>query len=296
MPDIWLLGLARISRRLWRIKGFDRLLRILYTTKRRGTGRDSFQAVIPYDRNLLIHVDTSSFFEWTVFFKGYYEPDIVQVHKLILRPSMVAVDVGANVGLHTLIMSELVGDEGHVFAIEPTPEFADRLLRNCLLNRRRNVTLLRLACSRPGLQSGTLVVSSTSVRTAALQPTDSTPFSEEVERLNVDLKTLDEVVIMNALNRLDFIKIDVDGGEYDVLLGAETTLARYHPHVLFEYSPNYSKFGADADKVHTFLRDVGYSLYAVNSSRGLFSYLSLVERGGLPAFGNLLAVSDRVNV
>lgn len=71
------LSLAAVSRRLWRLKGWDRLLRVMYTPDRYPR-RDRFCEVVPYDDSLLFNIDTSSFIEWTILFKGHYEPHLVK--------------------------------------------------------------------------------------------------------------------------------------------------------------------------------------------------------------------------
>lgn len=288
----FVLALAAVSRRVWRLKGWDRPLRVVYTPDRYPK-RDRCCVVVPYDDNLLINIDTSSFIEWEILFKGHYETYLVQLYKRILRPGMVVIDVGANVGCHTLIFSDMVTAIGHVIAVEPNPEVAQRLMENCQLNRIQNVRVFCVACARYAQSSGSLVVSSTSVKTAHLLPaTGSHSEVGPVRNLCVGVSTLDDVFAQSGLSRLDLVKIDVDGGEYDVLLGGENTFVKHHPHILFEYSPaNYSGSGVDLGMVQQFLKRWGYNLYFIHDFRGHFSHLSPITKDSVPD-GNLLAVPD----
>jgi FkbM family methyltransferase len=207
---------------------------------------------------------------------------------------MVVIDVGANVGCHALIFSDLVTAIGHVIAIEPNPEVAQRLMDNCQLNGLQNVcTLLRVACGRHAQSSGTLVASETSLHTGYLSPaTGAHNAVGPVRSVRVEVSTLDAIFAQSGLGRLDFVKIDVDGGEYDVLLGGEKTFLKHHPHILFEYSPgNYSRSGVALGMVQQCMKRWGYNLYFIHDFRGHFSHLSPITKDSVPD-GNLLAVPD----
>jgi len=291
----FILALAAMSRRIWRLKGWNRLLRVMYTPDRYPK-KDRFCAVFPYDDNLLINIDTSNFIEWSIFFKGHYETYLVQLYKRILKPGMVVIDVGANVGCHTLIFSDRVTDRGHVIAVEPNLEVAQRLMENCQLNQIQNVRLFRVACAYQAQASRTLVVSDTSNKTGHLSPATGAPNEfGSVRNFSVEVSTLNDIFAQSGHSRLDFVKIDVDGGEYDVLLGGEATFVRYHPHILFEYSPSdYSRSGIEIDIVRECLERWGYNLYFIHDFREYFSHLTLISTGMVPG-GNLLAIPNDGN-
>lgn len=78
---------------------------------------------------------------------GEFEPHIRTLIRRYLRPGMVAVDVGANIGLHTLQMARAVGPQGRVYAVEPAPDNLKYLKRNIALNRLSQVEVLPWAAS-----------------------------------------------------------------------------------------------------------------------------------------------------
>lgn len=154
--------------------------------------------------------------------------------KLLLRlrlDACVVYDVGAHTGAYTLFFSRRVGPAGKVVAFEPQPRSFAILERNVAYNRVANVCALpyalgdRAATRRlfalPGMPT-----------TASLAPEAGTPLrycagAARVERLDSLIESL-------ALPPPDFIKIDVEGMELDVLNGAQQTLARRRPRLLIE--------------------------------------------------------------
>src|SRR6516225_6307448 len=78
---------------------------------------------------------------------GTYEADHTVALLNLVRPGMIAYDVGANAGYYTLALSSLVGDTGHVYSFEPEARNADALRRHIQLNRLRNVTLVQVAAN-----------------------------------------------------------------------------------------------------------------------------------------------------
>jgi FkbM family methyltransferase len=138
-----------------------------------------------------------------------------------LKNGMVAVDVGANVGAFSLLASRLVGRDGKVLALEPVPENYRCLCRTLGLNRLANVAPFELAI---GDTRGSLRLSlsdNPGGHSAVLDRGD--------QHIEVPMATLDEVCAEQELERLDFLKIDVEGFEPEVVRGARESLARFRP-------------------------------------------------------------------
>src|SRR5258708_412880 len=89
--------------------------------------------------------DLSSTLEWQLWAFGCYEPHFAQLFALLVRPGDRCVDVGANIGVHTVRLARLAGPDGAVMAIEPDPDLMRRARRNLALNRLRNVRLINAA-------------------------------------------------------------------------------------------------------------------------------------------------------
>ncbi len=169
-------------------------------------------------------LDLREVIDASLFFSGSFEPRAESVMARHLGPGMTSIDVGANVGYHALRMARQVGLSGRVVAIEPAPGAVARLRRNLALNDLTNVAIVVAALGDHDVQS------------VELQVQSSYPLSGRggPERVLTRVARLDSLVLERQLERVDFIKIDVDGQEARVLRGARGTLRRFRPPVLFE--------------------------------------------------------------
>jgi FkbM family methyltransferase len=145
-----------------------------------------------------------------------------------LKPGMTAVDIGANFGYHTFRMARAVGSEGKVIAIEPTGWAFSKLQRNMALNSADNIHPVKVALGDCD-QGATELSFRSSFR---LDGTDLS--TKEI----VPMYTLDTTMKMNGVDRVDFVKMDVDGFEGKVIRGARETLTKHHPILFFEVTPS----------------------------------------------------------
>lgn len=171
---------------------------------------------------------------------------------------VVAIDCGANIGVHTIEWAKFLAGTGHVYSFEPQEKIFYALAGNIVLNNCLNVTARHAAV---GAQAG-------SIQVPQLDYTQPASFgSLELNKRegakpigqNVDYTHNTQTVPLVALDdlnlpRVDFIKIDVEGMELDVLKGAERTIAKHHPSMLIEYI----KAGNDA--LSPLLTSWGYKL------------------------------------
>jgi FkbM family methyltransferase len=133
------------------------------------------------------------------------------------------VDVGAHIGLYSLIAAKRVGSSGKVIAIEPDPENCKLLQRNVELNKLTNVTILECAAFSsnsklklylPGKERGFTKLSTLMANRAVTE-----------NFLEIDATTLDYLLVMQGIAQVNWIKIDVEGAELEVLKGAAVTLS-----------------------------------------------------------------------
>lgn len=158
-----------------------------------------------------------------------WEPNEGRFLRAFLNPGLNAIDVGANIGYFTLLMSRAVAPAGSVLAVEAEPENFRLLRANVERSGLANVDLLPVAAHRaPGLmsvtrnqsnQGGTHVVGPAGGRIA----------------WPVQAVRLDDVLDPDAA--IDFVKIDVEGLDHAVVQGLEKTLGRWHPVLLVELNP-----------------------------------------------------------
>lgn len=157
---------------------------------------------------------------------GGWEAYTTAAIRSIVKPGMVALDVGANIGWFTVILSELVGDAGRVVAFEAMAEPAALVRRHIELNRLGNAVLSEIALDDRDWEeeSGWFNYS------WARDPKDAV----DQPRHRMIHRTLDGLQADLGLPRIDFIKIDVDGYEAKMLRGARRILETDHPAMLLE--------------------------------------------------------------
>lgn len=176
---------------------------------------------------------------------GHWEPWITKPFKRLLQPGMRMVDVGANVGYYSLLACRAVGDTGHVTAIEANPSLAKLVSQSLTINgfnsRSRTIqcaawhesTEIEFNVLRAYLGASSIFMST---ETAA-------NFYDEVDAISVNARPLDEMVI----GRIDYLKIDAEGAEAEILLGAERLLNDCKPLVHIEVAPAFR--GQDATAI-----------------------------------------------
>lgn len=198
--------------------------------------------------------------------RGNYEIAETRFCEQALQPGDTAVDVGANIGLYTLLFSKLVGPEGRVHSFEPAPENVRRLRVNLLLNAADNVDAHQAAVfSRPGALTLNLFDPRLGAWHSLGRPELPNPFEPgetiaPTGTVEVEAVTLDDYAASNGLDRIALLKIDVEGAEPDVIGGATALLERKAVGaILFEVSlPQAQSLGHDPSEPFAQLERLGY--------------------------------------
>eukprot|EP00435_Cladocopium_sp_Y103_P076455 s1_g194.t1 len=136
-----------------------------------------------------------------------------------LGSDFVALDIGANIGVTSVILSHYLAD-GHVYAFEPGRTIFDKLKINA--STLPNVSVERLAVAD---HCGTVTFAENTAYGHIAKEGD-----------NVEAQTVDQIVARLGLERVDFIKIDVEGYESQVFQGAQETIQRFNPIIYFEFN------------------------------------------------------------
>jgi FkbM family methyltransferase len=164
--------------------------------------------------------------------EGVFEPEETKLIASTLKPGMVFVDIGANLGYFTTLAASVVGPTGSVIAFEPEPGNFQRLQANIAENAFKNVEPRQCALSdSPG--NLTLYCDPINWGNPSLVKANVPPGTSSVE---VPVSTLDAQLAEQE--RVDFIKMDVQGFEARVLDGARAMLARHRPTILTEFWPD----------------------------------------------------------
>jgi FkbM family methyltransferase len=171
-----------------------------------------------------------------------------------LKPGDVVFDVGANVGLYTVLLAKVVGDGGQVIAFEPGSEAYATLRENLELNSLRNVRCFRKALGERSGQAS--LYSGEVIGGASLVPAHKGGGPGEV----VDIVGGDQLVLGEKLRLPRAVKIDVEGYEYAVIQGLRRTLADHACElVCCEVHPARLPADARPEMIVDLLRSVGFS-------------------------------------
>jgi FkbM family methyltransferase len=206
------------------------------------------------DEGFWMYLNPVDLVQRTIRITGTWEPHQVAWLKDELAPGATFIDVGANVGYFALLASQRVGPLGTVIAIEPSRRTADLLERNATRNG-APLVLEQCACTDDDA-CGTVALfqGADSGETSLASGAAGSQRSEQIPA-----KTLDRIVRERGLTRVDVIKIDVEGAEYQVLSGAKRTLAEFRPKLMIELEPeNLKHFGLTVANVLDLLRGLGY--------------------------------------
>jgi len=180
------------------------------------------------------------------------ENDDEYLLRRILRPKDIVIDVGANIGTVSLASASLVGDLGRVIAFEPSPRIFNFLKKNVYVNRFNNVILHNCAV---GDRQGEVYFSD--------QRYDDQNKILSQGGQKVPMITLDERV-STIQGRIRLLKIDVEGYEKFVFIGASKTLARTD-YIYFEvYEPHFIPLGYTTGELLQMLKSYGFCLYRID--------------------------------
>jgi FkbM family methyltransferase len=168
-----------------------------------------------------------------------------------LKSGMTVLDVGANIGYFSALASGLVGNSGQVHAFEPMPQNLSRL--------RQNLSVFRWAHPHPcavGNATGTAEIyfNDSEAGWASLLS------SNDLERrADIDVIRLDDWAHAHAVNRIDFMKMDIEGGEFHALQGAQEMLSRFRPIIVAELNTVcLARDHRKPEDVLALLRGLGY--------------------------------------
>jgi FkbM family methyltransferase len=258
IPHDLIQALAWATRR-FHPKGTDWFLRKVHPP---GSDRP-IRSVVNYDDGLLFNVDTESFLEWYIYFYGAFRPEISKLINRMLRPGHVAIDIGANIGMHTVIMANRVGPTGKVFCFEPDPHPFGRLKRNLALNGLDFVQCHQAALSAKS-EKRKFFLHDDTIGNYANASFYSDNIGKDTAAIDVEVLSLDDFVAREQLTRLDVIKLLAQGEEWNVLQGGRETIARLRPKIFFLYEPSYwHRQNLRLMDAVGFFKQYGYTTYAV---------------------------------
>ena len=204
-----------------------------------------------------------------VYISGLYEPNSLMVLSDLLSPGDVFIDVGANIGLFSLFAAPLVGERGMVIAVEASGREFDRLIDNIALNNLMNVRALHFALSdKPGVVELSIADDKHGGHNT-LAKNFTYASVEKIRTERVAAETIDQLVGRSKIDRLDLIKMDIEGAELLAIRGARETLQKFRPVLLLEVVEQMlTSGGGSAPELESELLRVGYRFWEIDDATG----------------------------
>jgi FkbM family methyltransferase len=238
------------------------------------------------DRTIKMKVDSSKIMGAAFYWMGFHELNEWRFLNHYLKPDMVLADIGANQGEFVLFSAKRL-TRGMVLAFEPVDFLSEQLKVNIALNPFTNIRTFAFGLSdapaRIPIYMGATGAGEHEGLATIFQSDQRNRFIQEIE-----LKVFDEEVGAMGINRLDFLKIDVEGAELVVLKGSRKTIEKYRPAIMLEISEDtYRNAGYSVEDVKSFFHSLGYSLHLIVKGG------KLVPASTTPAFCNVVFLPNR---
>ncbi len=204
-----------------------------------------------------------------------YESRYVEVLRHCVQPNDTVIDVGANIGFYTVLFSKWVGAQGHVVAYEPDPANVLLLKQNLAMSRCDNTTVRQVALG--SIQEETVfsidkITGSTGHLGKGATYGETAVGSGREFLIEMRTETLDAEV--GNYGRPDLIKLDVEGGEYDVLSGGSLVLREHRPILISELSAwvdDVAHHESRPKLLIELLREMNYRIWNLDSGAPLSS-------------------------
>ncbi|MGI8773561.1 MAG: FkbM family methyltransferase [Actinomycetota bacterium] len=241
-----------LKRAILRLPGTARIRERMY----RGMG----EQVVPVSGfDLVLSIDMRSATQRIYSTAKHEEQYVVDFLTQQVRPGGYALDIGAFIGFYTILLGSLVGHEGRVWAFEPVPECARRVETNASLNGLSHVRVETAAVSN--INGETTLTLGIDPSSGHIGPTSSLARPGSKGSLPVAVCRIDDYVVQHPFDRLDLVKIDVEGAEVAALEGMHETLRSFRPTLLVEVNDTETRESVSAE-----LRRSQYDIQTIGSS------------------------------
>jgi FkbM family methyltransferase len=206
-------------------------------------------------------LDLSEGIDLAIFVFGRFESETAKSLETLVQPGAIVLDIGANIGAHTLPLARLVGPKGKVYAFEPTDYAFGKLKRNIELNPELAPRLVakQIRLTNPEAADPGEIYSSWKVTGQEARHKKHLGIAKSISGARA--MSLDEYWETAGEPKIEFIKIDVDGFEVDVIRGGQGMLKKCRAPICMELSPYVlEERGSSFAELFGVLRECGYQL------------------------------------
>ncbi|MFZ4058244.1 MAG: FkbM family methyltransferase [Ferruginibacter sp.] len=193
------------------------------------------------------------------YFPSNYEADNFEFLKASVKPGSVVLDIGAHIGLFSVIAAKYMQQKGKVFAFEPTQNTYLLLEQTIAMNVLHEVIFpVKEAMSK---ETGTITFYVSENEADNSNSLISYKQDRQLEGIEVSVDTIDNFASEQGLRAIDFIKIDVEGAEFDTLRGGTTIFKTHRPHCILAIHPEpIAKKGDQLADIYDYIQQLKYSI------------------------------------
>jgi len=252
-------------------------------------GKPFVYPLSPSDGRIVI--DQNDMISRKIFLRGGFESEVVGVISKLLRPGMVFFDVGANIGVFSIIASKIVGPSGQVHSFEPDPLNFRRLVNNIRENNAINIRANRIALMD---REGTVALRSFAKNGLGAFSSVGEPVARKslarIISQPVTSSTLQRYASGMGIRRIDVMKVDVEGAELMVLKGGEKLLrVTKAPAIICEFNASAVKaLKYDLQELRYYIESLGYAIFRITDNYGHLTRIG--ENLEIPNYANLVAI------
>jgi len=207
-----------------------------------------------------------------LFPDGIYEEFGTSIVKQMIKKGDVVLDLGAHIGYFTLIFAKLVGENGKVYAFEPSPDNYSLLKKNVQVNGYNNVILVKNGVSNKTGKNMLYLSDS--------NPGDNMIIDTKENRQSIEIETvrLDDY-FRDFKNQINFIKMDIQGAELDALRGMSSLLKKMENiKIMSEFAPKWlKKFGNEPIEYLKLLKEFNFKIFEIDGKKKKISRVNSQE-------------------
>lgn len=193
------------------------------------------------------------------YFPADYEADNFTFLKESIKPNAVLLDIGAHIGLFSIIAAKLAGSGAKIFAFEPAPSAQKVLNQTIAINHlQKTITAVNAAM---GCAPGNIIFFVSDNEADNSNSLVRYKEDRKLHGISVQVDTIDHFAATQNLTQIDFIKIDVEGAEYDTLRGGTTVFKTLRPNFILAIHPEpIAKKGDKLQDIYELLQQLNYSI------------------------------------
>lgn len=243
-----------------------------------------------FDNDLKVDLSLSEHMQRRIFWAGYYNHRMIVLFDRVLKLGMTVIDLGANIGEISLAAAKRVGREGRVVSFEPVDAIADELQANAARNHLGQISVIRVGLSDVPADDVPVYASCGQGLPDDEHHGLGSLFGGKVgapELQRIPITTLDIWLSTHPVDRIDLIKIDIEGAELPCLRGGEEALRRFRPILIVEIQDTTATTaGYQARDILTFLSRLGYTFQSIRHG----GRLTTLTTDNMEAFQNVLCM------